>query len=188
LTDHVKQNKKAIATKYFDLKDWYLLRFDDLINVSIDKIEVKNKPWDVSHLVEWSIEAKVNYKYVAREDLKKAVDKYISQRPSDNLQLISIDKKSLIFFDKSSWDNMMIIPTKISTVWWYDFNEDKNNLQEEIKWKIIWSSIEDTREILLTYPDIWDVSVITTPPRYNTIPLLKSRIYFEIQNPLSWLE
>ncbi len=183
LVDHVQNNKKVIATKYFNLEDAYLLRFNDLMTVEIVDTKVKNQPWEKTALVEWEISAKILIRFVQRQDIGEWVKKYLEQRPNENLQLITVDKKSLILYDKTDTNNSFIIPTRISTIWWYNFDKDINGIKEEMRDKLVWVSEEEAKSIMLTYPTVWDVFITTTPPRYNRLPMLKSRILFKIQNP-----
>lgn len=183
LIDHVQSNKKNIATKYFNLEDAYLLRFNDLMTVEIIDTKVKNQPGEKSALVEWEINARILIKFVQRQDIGQWVKKYLEQRPNENLQLITIDKKSLILYDKTDTNWSFIVPTRISTIWWYNFDKDVNGIKEEMRDKLVWVSESEAKSIMLTYPTVWDVFITTTPPRYNRLPMLKSRIIFKIQNP-----
>lgn len=188
LTEHVKNNKKSIATKFFNLKEWFLLRFNDLIQVQVFAVTVKQQPGDSSQYVDGEINADIHYSYVLRDDLLKWVKTYLDQRPSENQELITIDKNSLVLYEKTTGDAMLIIPTKISTVRWYNFQKDTNNILDEIRGKIVWMSDDEAKSAVLSYPDIGDVQISVTPPRYGRLPLLQSRIFFHIQNTASSLE
>jgi len=109
---------------------------------------------------------------------------YTEQRPSEKTNVISIDRNSLVFYsDIKTVDNLFVIPTKISVIQGYDFQTDVNKVAENIKNRITGLKTEQAREIILSYPEISTARITIRPPRYTTIPTLKSRINLKIQDP-----
>ena len=109
---------------------------------------------------------------------------YTEQRPSAKVDIVSIDRNSLVFYDDiKKVDNLFIIPTKISIIEGYDFINDVNKVTESIKNRIAATTIEQARDIILSYPEVSTVRIIVRPPRYTTLPKLKSRLYLDINTP-----
>ena len=121
----------------------------------------------------------MNFHYILRDDLIKWFGKYISQRPSEKSKFVTIDKNSLVFFDntKKEW-NVIIIPTKIDIIQWYDFTKDINWILEDIKTNIVSQNKEEAQKMIMSYPEVAWVTIKIRPPRYSTLPKLKSRINF----------
>jgi len=65
----------------------------------------------------------VNYivRYFTRNDMRDALKKYLGQRPSETLDIISMQKSSLTFFPDQNkpitGDQMLRMPTKMSVIW-----------------------------------------------------------------------
>ncbi|NOZ44160.1 MAG: hypothetical protein GXP45_03330 [bacterium] len=55
--------------------------------------------------------------YIKLDDLLKVVHQYLKQRPSEKVQLITIDTNTLSFFDNLKFhDGVYIVPTKIDAI------------------------------------------------------------------------
>lgn len=179
MISHIDQHKKNIVIQNFDIDDGILLAFSDTIFSEVKNIDVPYQTWQESSMLQWSINADMKFVYIKRQDLIRAFSSYIQQRPSEKTQLINIDKSSLAFFDEDQIreeDGTFIIPTKIDIIQWYDFEKDVNGIMEDIKSHIIWWEKEESREYILSFPEVSSVRIKITPIWYNTIPKLKSRI------------
>jgi len=113
----------------------------------------------------------------------KAVNIYVEQRPSEKVQLVTIDTNTLSFFDNIKFvDGIYVIPTKIDVIQGYDFERDVNGSLEDIKTRILGVDEDDARKIILEYPEISTVHVKVKPIWYSEVPKLKSRIKVRIIN------
>lgn len=185
LATYISQQKKNIAEQNFDIKNAILLAFDDTIFSTIKKIEIPHEVWESVAILNWSVDSKISFSYVKRDDLIDAFSSYIQQRPSDKHQLVSINKNSLSFFSDdgiSEKDWTFIIPTKIDVIQSYDFDKDVINISDDIKNRIVWLDKESARSYILNFSEISSVDIKTTPARYDNIPKLKSRINISIND------
>jgi len=128
----------------------------------------------------------VNYivRYFTRTDLKKALDLYLGQRPSQTLDIISMQKNSLTFFADQNkpitGDVLIVMPTKMSVIRGYDFNKDYNGIKEDMKNEIIGKKKDEAQKELLDYPEVGSVLLKISPPRSDSIPSIRSRIRFKL--------
>ncbi len=183
LEDYVNNNINSFAWNLLsDYPDKYLLRFSDFIDYEILDIQLNQEVGDYASRVDWNIEFNISAWYFYREDFDKAIWKYIQDRTSENYKLIDINKSSLTLFQAIETDWYYVIPTRIDTVRWYDFESDINSLKDEIAWMIMWEDIWNARNIILWYDEA-DVSIIrVTPPWYDNIPSVRSRIDIRIDS------
>ena len=120
-----------------------------------------------------------------REDLYQVFMTYINERRSENNLVIKINSDTIQFLKDSVTTNhdeikragdVFTISTQVEIVQTYDFSNDIKQIIPEIKNKITWMNINDARNFILsTYDEIWSVK-ISVPLRYDSIPVIKSRI------------
>jgi len=120
-----------------------------------------------------------------REDLYQIFMTYVNERPSENNLLMKINKNTIQFLKDSNTTNsdeikksgkVYTIATQVDVVQTYDFENDPKQILMEIKNKIPWMNINDARNFLLSsYNEIGSVK-ISLPLRYDSIPIIKSRI------------
>jgi len=181
LLDYIYKQKKNIVLHNFGLEESILLPFNDLILTDIITTTIHTKIWENASNVKWTIVVRYNFMYIQLKDIIFAVKKYLEQRPSDRVDLVTIDTTSLTFFDyKNQENNIYVISTKTDVIQNYDFNQDINGVTEEIKNNIVWKTSDEARKIILSYPEISSVRVKVKPIRYTQIPKLKSRIKIEM--------
>jgi len=184
LNKYVHQRKKYIVAENFKLENSVLLPFNDLISTKVQNIEINHQVGEKVPNLWWTIITRYNFYYVKIDDIKKAVQAYLDQRPSEKVQLITIDTNSLNFFSDIKRDeNIIILPTKIDIIQWYDFSKDINGVIETIKTEILSKNSKDAKNLILAHPEISTVKLKINPLRYNSIPRIKSRIKIEIENP-----
>lgn len=177
-----KQKKNIISQNFIGEGKNQLLNFEKLIKTNNIHIKIDNKPGEKVPMIKWSIIVSLNFMYVQTKDVLDSVRKYLSQRPSEKVKLINIDKDSIIFFSDIKEDaGVYIIPTQTSVIQWYDFNKDINGVIESLKTRLIGMGKDEARDIILSYPEISSAKLKIRPPRYNTIPKLKSRMKFVIE-------
>lgn len=177
LVEYINKQKRNIVNQNFNLENNLLLNFDNLIVSQIKNITVYNKEWEKVPQIKWSIIARLNFIYIKTNDLLDGVRKYLNQRPSEKVELINIDKNSIMFFNDIKEDKgVYIIPTKVSVIQWYNFSKDINGVLDSLKSRILGMDKNEAKEIILAYPEISNALIKVRPPRYNTLPKLKSRI------------
>lgn len=178
----IQDQKLNIVDQNFTLANSIVLRFDKLTTVQVQSLSIDNKAKDKVPYLQWSIIARISFVYIDQNDLQNEVEKYLKQRAVDTRKLLTIDKKSLVFFDAMKQDTLgaYIIPTKISVIETYDFDKDINGITDDIKTKIVWIDKNKAKEILFSYPEISSSSISIRPPRYSVITRLKSRIKISV--------
>ena len=130
------------------------------------------------------------FHYIYWEDLIKAFTTYIKERPSEKIQVLSLDRNSVAFIkDTSSFEegeirksgDTFIIPTQINSIQGYDFRQDSNKIIPNLKDNIAGKTLEEARAYMLsTFPEIGNVRVSISPLWYTTIPTIKSRIQISV--------
>lgn len=123
-------------------------------------------------------------RYFTRNDMRTALQHYLGQRPSETLDIISMQKSSLTFFPDQNHpingDELLIMPTKMSVIRGYDFVKDYNNLKEDMKNKILGLKKDDVQKILLDYAEVGSILIKLSPPWSDTIPSIRSRVNFKV--------
>jgi len=182
LYEYITKQKQNIIHKNFALEDGILLPFDELMSLEVQNIQIHNQIGENNTQAQGSIIARMHFFYIKQSELLSTVNTYILQRPSEKIQLITIDQNTLSFFENiKTTDNIYIIPTKIDMIQGYNFNGDINGVLEDIKTKALWKTEKELEKIILWYPEIASTQVKIKPLRYWEIPKLKSRIHIEIK-------
>lgn len=185
LIDQVYTKKMQIVSENFPITWWFILPFETITTTTFNNIEIPQINWDNVSTIKWTAFVTYNYIYVLWSDLYQIFMTYVNERQSENNLTIKIDPNTLQFLKDSNntnsdeikkvWRNYSI-STQINIVQTYDFDNDPKQIIPEIKNKIAWMDIDDARNyILSTYNEIWSVK-ISVPLRYNSIPVIKSRI------------
>ena len=185
LTEQVYDKKMQIVSSNFPITWWFILPFDSITTTNFNDIQIQQSSWDDSATIKWSAFVTYNYLYVMREDLYQVFMTYVNERQSENNLVIKINPDTLQFLKdsnttssseiKKNW-KVYSIATQIDVIQNYDFENDPKQILQEIKNKIPWMSTNDARNyILSTYDEIWSVK-ISVPLRYDSIPVIKSRI------------
>lgn len=192
ITDQVYDKKMSIVSQNFAISGWFLLPFETITTTKFNNIEISQSSWDSSPTLKWSAYITYNYKYVLRQDLLQVFMTYLSERPSENNLLVQVNPNTLLFLKNSNTTNsdeikkigdVYSISTQVDVIQTYDFYNDPKQILSEIKNTIAWMSINDARNyILSTYDEIWSVK-ISVPLRYNSIPLIRSRIKISSKQP-----
>lgn len=184
LTNQVYEKKLSIVNQNFSISWWILLPFDTITTTTFNNVELPTIT-DNIQMLKWTAYITYNYIYVMREDLQQIFMTYINERPLENNLLVKIDPNTIRFLKDSDTTNsdeirkswkIFTISTQVDVIQAYDFENDSKKIIPEIKDKIAWMSIIEARNyILSSYAEIWSVK-ITVPLRYDSIPVLKSRI------------
>lgn len=177
------ENKSLIVKKQFKNEDQFLLPLKDLITIQDVKYKINANSGDKIDVLNATIDVTYRYPYLIWNDLLQAIMEYLNQRPSQVRQLISLQKNTTIFYDTYNVGDTIIIPTKVIAVWWYNFNQDSNQLLPDIVDKIIWKTEEEARKVIIGYPEVSNVIFKISPAWSNTLPTLKSRISFSTTTP-----
>lgn len=178
------KQKKDILMKNLNnstIKPFY---FDDMIWFEVQNYTTAKKAWEKANLIDGSIDMKITYAFVYRDDLIAAIKKYSDQRPNQSFNLADIDKNSLLLYERYSVGTWIyVIPTKANTIRWYNFESDITNVKTQIKDKIKWQDIDIAQQLLLTIPSIWSAKVRVSPLRYNKVTEVDNRINIKIVSP-----
>jgi len=181
LYDYIQKQKKNIVSQNFNLEGAILLPFGELMHSEVKNIKIHNKAGEKIPQVQWTVVARLHFMYIKLDDLLKVVHQYLKQRPSEKVQLITIDTNTLSFFDNLKFhDGVYIVPTKIDAIEWYDFHHDVNGILEDIKTRILGKQEVEARKIILGYPEVSTVHLKIKPLWYSEIPKLRSRIRVKI--------
>jgi len=185
LTNEVYEKKMSVVKQNFPISGWFLLPFETITTTTFNNIQIEQSSWDNTPTVKWTAYVTYNYLYTIRDDLYQVFMTYVNERPSKNNQLVKIDLNSVQFLKNSDNTNtdeikkewkVYSISTQANIIQTYDFANDPNNILSEIKNKIVWMSVNDARNyILSSYDEIGSVK-ISVPLRYDSIPTIKSRI------------
>ena len=185
LIDQVYKKKISVVSENFPSTWWFLLPFDSITTTTFDSIVIPQLSWEKISIISWEAYVTYNYNYVLWSDLYQVFMTYVNERQSENNLIVSIDSNTLQFLKDSNTTNsyeikkiwkVYSIPTQINVIQTYDFESDPKQIIPQIKDEIAGMSIDDARNyILTTYDEIWSVK-ISTPLRYNSIPVVKSRI------------
>lgn len=186
ILDHVTIYKKDAMLKVLKNTTIKPLLYEDMIAVTDPRITTQTLLWSASPNVEGQITVSLVYHYILRTDLSQAVHTYLQQRPSESIRLIDIDTNSLTLFDRFlASTGVYIIPTKVSTVRWYNFETDVASIQSQMITKIIGKDISEAKKLLLQFPDVGAVDITVSPFRYTQIPTTRSRITIDVVSDTS---
>lgn len=186
LYEQLSKNKitqiKKNTTKGWE-KDVIILPFEDFYHLSwcayLGITDIQNIITGAS--LWWTLSCTIEYFYVTQSDIKKATEQYMDQRKSNIHEIITINTDSINFIQLMSWSyNSYIIPTKINIIQWYDFQKDINDIKNSISDKVLWLPEDKAKNVILSYPEISNVTISISPPRYNLISNLKSRIFIKV--------
>lgn len=186
LINQVYEKKMQIVSDNFAITGWFILPFVTITTTNFNNIDIPQLSGDNSSTIKWYAYVTYNYVYVMRSDLYQIFMTYINERQSGNNSIIKLNQNSLQFLKNSNTTNKneirkigksYSISTQIDVIQTYDFDNDQKQILTEIKNKIAWMSIEEARNyILSTYDEIWSVKITVPLRRYNSIPVIKSRI------------
>ena len=186
LTSMVYDKKMSTVSQNFPFTWWLILPFDSITTTTFNQIEIPQVSGDISNTLVWSAYVTYNYKYVLRSDLYQVFMTYVNERQSTNNLTVKINPNTIQFLKDSNttnaneiktiWKSTYSISTQVDTIQTYDFENDPKQILPEIKNKIAWQNINDARNyILSSFDEIWSVK-ISIPLRYDSIPIIKSRI------------
>jgi len=185
LTEQVYNKKLEIVADNFAISWWFLLPFDTITTTTFNNIEIQESAWDNSPTIKWTAYVTYNYKYVMRDDLYQVFNTYTNERRSENNLIVKINPATIQFLKDSVTTNhdeikmngnVLTISTQVDIIQTYDFENDVKQILPEIKNKIAWMNVNDARNLILsTYNEIWSAKIFV-PLRYDSIPVIKSRI------------
>lgn len=176
LLNYVDENKKRLLVENQTQEDVLILPFSDIITLSDYTYSISWSVWDSIDVVNWTIIANISYKYLNRGEFEKWIMKYIEDRKSDVVDLLEISKSSVLFYEKDVVWKIMVVPTKVEAIWWYDFEKDVNWIKTSIVNNIVWLNKQQAQDIILQNSEIDFAFIEINPPWYNLVPALKSRI------------
>ena len=187
MLNQVYEKKMQIVNDNFQTSGWFILPFESITSTTFNNIEIVEENEGITPTIKWFAYVTYNYVYVLRSDLYQVFTTYINERQPENNLTIKIDPSTLQFLKdsntttsyevKQSW-KVYSISTQIDVIQTYDFQNDPKQITTDIKNKITWMSIDDAWNFILsTYNEVGSVK-ISVPLRYNSVPIIKSRIRF----------
>ena len=191
LVDQIYKQKLNIVRQYFNVNNGILLPFESITSTTFNNILLNQTQGTDTPTVKGTAYVTYTFHYIYRNDLLKALNTYIRERPSEKVQVLSIDKNSIKFIKDTSsfeeWEikkngNTLIIATQISIIQGYDFKQDTNRLLPDIKDNVTGKDVENARKYVLSgFPEIGSVKISISPGRYKAIPTIKSRIKVNVE-------
>ena len=185
LINQVYSRKMDIVSENFSVTWWLLLPFETITTTTFNNIEIPQLNWKNIPVISWTANVTYNYIYVLWNDLYQLFMTYINERQAENNFTIKIDPNTIQFLKNTNTTDLYeikkiwktySISTQINIIQTYNFKDDPKQIIPDIKNKIAWMNIDDARNyILSTYDEIWSTK-ISTPLRYRSIPMVKSRI------------
>ena len=168
-------------------KSTYLLPFDELVVLDQWKLNLDTKFWTKTDQVKWTYEQNIKIPYINLKDFDSQAGQFVASRTSPNKKFVQIMPGSLNFYyeDKKvlSWW-VLIVPTKFDAMIGYDFSKDSDWYIQILKQRLKWVSIQQAKEILWSYDQIANSSITLSPPWYDKLPNIKSRINITINKNL----
>lgn len=183
LYDSISADRISRIKKEVSVSDTIILPFPELTQVTGCQYSAIGTNNNLKQLTSLSgaLDCQINYWYITPDAIRTAITSYMTQRPSLIQHVIDINTSSAIFYQLMTGSRgEYIIPTKVNIVQWYDFDQDHNGIISAIKEQIIWLDRERAKEIVLAYPEITNTQVKISPPWYNSISSLKSRIFVKV--------
>lgn len=173
---YIDENKRRLLVEGQKDINQLILPFSDTISLSDYSFSISWSVWDKVDVVNWTINAKVSYKYLKRDEFESWIMSYLEERKSDVADLLEISRSSVLFYEKEMVWKIMVVPTKIEAIWWYDFEKDVNWIKSSIINNVVWLTKNDAQELILQNSEIDFAVIEINPPWYNLVPALKSRI------------
>jgi len=182
LLEQFKKNYKKNIYKYLQI-GWNTkipLLYKNLYGYKNIKYNIYSNPWDKTAYIKWDIIWDIYFNYIEKKDLKKLFDNYLKDRLVSKNDFLWYDENSIEIknIDNiSKW--LYMITISINVLLWYDFDEDYNDIKSKIVASIKSKTVEEAKNIILSYPEISGVE-IKTNDRLHKISNLNSRIYVHI--------
>lgn len=161
------------------MKDALVLVFDALVKTHFHALSVDGKIGEKATSLRGQAQVSFDFFYLKWADIVEAFTRYVQERQSDTIQLISINPNSLSFIQDLKWviqDSVFVIPTKVSVLQGYDFKRDRRGILPAIKERIAGKSLEEARKQILQYSEIASVKIDLGFLQGDTLPTIKSRI------------
>lgn len=173
--------KKYVQDSLVQDNSRIVLNFDEFYKVENKQFIANANPWDNVNEFEWTVTWRIVYRYIDRQEYQQAVRKYLEQRTSENIKVIEIDRPSTMVLTKYDMNWYSLMPIQTDVVRGYDFDKDINWIKSEILSKIIGKTKAEAEAIVLWYEEIDFVLIKLSPPWYEAIPTLKSRIDIKLE-------
>lgn len=185
IKDAVYRDKLNIVSREFKEKNTMVLLADSLIKTRFNDISIEGKIGDRATTLKGNAQVSFDFFYLKRSDVVKAFSLYVHERQSDSIQLISIDPTSFALimqdFKRAVQDKVFVVPTKVAILQGYDFTRDIKGILAMIKNAIVWKTIEESRKIILTYPEIASTKIDVWVFGGDSLPNIKSRLNLQVE-------
>jgi hypothetical protein len=179
MTKSVYQKKtRIIQERKAKNQDLYLM-FDDLIQTVPMTFKHNVQVGDANPFIEGHLAGKLQYFYIPATTVMQAIQVYLKERNSPYTLLHTIDLSSIQLFEKKEvGSGVYEIPTKITLIRGYNFNQDPNAIISEIRERIKGLSFDEARDIIYGYEGIAKVDITNSPFWFRSISENPERIQF----------
>jgi len=182
LKEKLNKNVKLYIQNYVKSqnKDYQPLLFFWMYKITSIDYLIDSKPWEEKAYLNWNLQAKILFSYIKKSDIKKVFKQYLKDHIVSLWEFIWWNESSLaiLWFEKV-FDNLYLSTINFDALLWYDFENDYNKIKENILNKVPSLSVEEAKQIILSYPVIANVQIKTTNS-LNKVSSLKSRIFIHI--------
>lgn len=104
IIDGVYKDKLNIVKREFKAKNSIILFYDPMVKTTFHEINIEGKIWDKATTLAGTAQVSFDFYYLKWEDIVSAFSKYVRQRHSESVQLMSIDPNTLGFVqDQLQW-------------------------------------------------------------------------------------
>jgi hypothetical protein len=168
----------------FDVPDAVLLYFDELFEYDILSFETPHFVGEEVSKITGTMTIQYRFPYVLQSDIIQQFQTFINQRESSVEQLIDINLQSLTLYDirdDRSEPPVYVIPTEITTIQTYNFENDPRGILPAIIDAAAGQQESDLIEYVREYPEISNIDISISPRWFQDIPTTKSRISFDIK-------
>lgn len=178
----IQEQQGWLIRGHVSVLDGVLLPIYDL-PMRVRSIDINAPVGSSQAIVSWSMVVEIPYYYARMSDIDSIIRQYLREKPSSHTTIMNIQYNTLTFYPSlsNSWSSELILPTKVSIIWWYDIKKDTNRILQDIRQRIVWLDVQKAKAIVLWYPEISTVSFSLSPWWYSAIPTAQSRILFDIK-------
>jgi hypothetical protein len=183
----LEQRMKALIFQHFKDSPYIVIPFTDMMWVSLLSWNTEQLPWTQATRIIGTIQAELRYAIIEKKQLLTNVLAYIQARPQQHLTFSHIDYSRVTFLAKRADPDIpsrMLVPLVLPIVWRYSLDHHQRML-DDLAHKVLWTTKETAKKIILQNPAIGDVDIRLRPPRYGVLPVVPSRITHSISTTSS---
>lgn len=189
LVMQAQRRAKEIIRQYVSIPNTIILYVDDAINLQSYSFSTPYTTGQNTSTIEWSLIVTYAFPYVQKTDILDQFKHYVTERASGTEKVVDISLESLTLYNPKNnqtesnnpKDIEFIIPTEITTIQTYNFDNDPKNILPEIKNYITGKERKKALTTIQSYNEITTADINIKPGRLKQITTTKSRINFKIK-------